>query len=310
MTLDIKLIDHQEVFNADDLKNVYAPASVIACDFYVSGAEKARRVAAGYDFNGLLNVDHHAPGRRMARRVSSTNLAIRHKRRNSQHPDNGIVIISHTDCDSVLSSGIMSGHLEPDDLFRTAAIAADHTGAKNDIADLLQGIDDLPKDRKPRDPLYFIHTLKKFMQGGVDSLDDLAREGWNRRQEMREAARRAVELGDVKIENGLAVHHSNSRIDGELFIPLLPDACLIVLIRPHKNDAPRRDVKIRLGSAAPKGVTLHQLGIREFDSNFGGRWNAGSNSRNKGTQIHPDTYVANVRQRLDRLGHDLRQVME
>jgi hypothetical protein len=302
MTLDIELVDHKEPFISEELRRSYEPASVIACDFYVSGAENATPVAAGYDFNGLLNVDHHAPGRRMARHVSSTNLAIRHTRRNAHPPGNALVIISHTDCDSILSSGIMSGHLEAADALGVAAIAADHTGAVNDIADLLQGIDDLPKERKPRDPLYFIETVKQFIKGGIGSLDSLAKEGWDRRQAMREAASRAVELGEIKVEHGLGVGHSVSRIDGGLFVPLLPNACLLVLIRPHKDNASRWDVKIRLGPKARTGASLHQLGIREFDPAFGGRWNAGSNSRNGGTEIDPDSYVANVRQRLDRLG--------
>ncbi len=60
--------------------------------------------------------------------------------------------------------------------------------------------------------------------------------------------------------------------------------------------------KIRLGPAAIAGSSLHQLGIREFDPAFGGRWNAGSNTPNLGTSIHPEAYKAELLKRLKRLG--------
>lgn len=52
------------------------------------------------------------------------------------------------------------------------------------------------------------------------------------------------------------------------------------------------DVKLRLGQAAPKEWTLHSLGVFNFDPAFGGRWNAGSNSRADGTTVPPDEYAA------------------
>ena len=295
------MIGHQEIFTPGDLE-IHGPA-IIACDFYVSGAENAQRVVGGYDFGRVLNVDHHAPGRRMARHVSSTNLALKRLHRKGPPSKDSVVVISHTDCDSVLSSGIMSGHLDPDLAFGVAAIAADHTGEENELADLLQGIDDIPKDRKPRDPLYFIETVRQYLREGATSLDSLAKEGLDRRQEMREAARNAVANGDIELNQGLAAGRLASRVDGELFSPLLPHAHAILLVCPNRDDPCRWDAKLRLGPGAPAGSSLHQLGIREFDPNFGGRWNAGSNSRNGGTDIDPKTYASNVRQRLGHLGH-------
>lgn len=52
-----------------------------------------------------------------------------------------IVVIDHSDCDSILCAWLVSGRLEPDDRFGAAAIAADHTGAADPIADLLQAIE-------------------------------------------------------------------------------------------------------------------------------------------------------------------------
>jgi hypothetical protein len=302
MTLDIKLIDHQETFTVGDLEQDHGPAHIIACDFYVSGAEDARRVVGGYEFGRVLNIDHHAPGRRMARQVSSTNLALKRMRRNVPLPEKSVVVISHTDCDSILSSGIMSGRLEPNPVFGIAAIAADHTGEPNEIADLLQGLDNLPKDRKPRDPLYFIDAVQRYMREGVKSLDSLAREGLAHRSQMREAARDAVLNGQIKVTEGLALGCMESKIDGELFYSLLPDAFAILLMYPRRDDASRWEAKIRLGAAAPRGSSLHHLGITELDRNFGGRWNAGSNTRNGGTSMGPEEYAFKLRQHLGRLG--------
>jgi len=88
----------------------------------------------------LLCVDHHAPVPSMARRVSSANLALRYVRQCGVLPSEAVVLISHTDCDSVLAAGILRGILPPLDAFGEAVMAADHTGAPNDISDLLQSV--------------------------------------------------------------------------------------------------------------------------------------------------------------------------
>jgi hypothetical protein len=44
---------------------------ICACDFYVEGIESATAVVGGYQRGRILNVDHHAPTREMARRISN-----------------------------------------------------------------------------------------------------------------------------------------------------------------------------------------------------------------------------------------------
>ncbi len=301
MTLSICLVAHREIFTPDLLASLH-PAGVVACDFYVKGAEPAKRVTGGYRFGKVLNIDHHAPGAEMARQVSSTNLALERFRGRGPEPDDSLVVISHTDCDSVLSSGIMSGHLPPDDMFGDAAVAADHTGEPNDLADLLQGLDDCWDRQKPRDPLYFIDVARRFVSEGERSLDAAGQAALSDRRRKRLAAAAAVARGDVTVSNGLAFGLPTERLDGEFFPALLPDAVLIVLMTPRRADPSRWNTKIRLGPAAPAGSSLHQLGICEFDSAFGGRWNAGSNTRNLGTSTTPEEYKAELLKRLARLG--------
>jgi hypothetical protein len=46
------------------------------------------------------------------------------------------------------------------------------------------------------------------------------------------------------------------------------------------NQFPDLDItRIRLGPKAPEGLSLHKLGVSDFDPYYGGRFNAGSNKR-------------------------------
>lgn len=140
MPLSIRTVTHRADFTPE-LLAVEHEASVVACDFYLVGAESGGEVPGGYEIGTILNVDHHAPTTRMMRYVSSTNLAIDHVIAAGPTQENSLVLVSHTDCDSVLSSCIMAGELEPDARFGEAAIAADRSGDMNEIADVLQSFE-------------------------------------------------------------------------------------------------------------------------------------------------------------------------
>jgi hypothetical protein len=43
---------------------------------------------------------------------------------------------------------------------------------------------------------------------------------------------------------------------------------------------------------------LNDLKLREWDTGYGGRWNAGSNKRGKGTNVPPDEYAKFVAEHL------------
>jgi len=49
-----------------------------------------------------------------------------------------------------------------------------------------------------------------------------------------------------------------------------------------------------VANRAPDGAHLRQLRMKRFDPAFAGRWNAGSNARNGGTDVRPDEYIRNV----------------
>jgi hypothetical protein len=262
------------------------PGEVCACDFYVTGAESGVEVPGGYALGPILNIDHHAPTRRMARFVSSTNLAIDHVL--AAGLPAGRVVVNHTDCDSVLSAGIAAGLLDPDPDYGRAAIAADHTGEEQPVADLLQALD------RYRDLDRSFDNLRRLRAGLA--LDDVSRVAEAERRRKREAAATAVGAGLVRTAAGVAFGVLERPLDSEFFPALLPDAMVIVLAsRSHSSTW---TMKLRLGRAAPDGLVLHDLRINEFDQGYGGRWNAGSNARAGGTTMTPDVFAEHVRHRL------------
>lgn len=284
--IPIRTIAHRKVFSTEFLKQEHH-GLVVACDFYVDGAERGRDIPGGYEIDGILNIDHHSPVEHMMRNVTSTNLALGQMRHSGPLEPGAMVIISHTDCDSVLSASIMAGELPLDDKFGAAAIAADHTGAPNEIADVLQSLD------WKRDFYFSLRNLRKILDG--EALDRTAQPSYLQRLKKREAAEAAIVNRRVQLEGQLAFGVLESKIDGEFFPSKLPSAALILLMTP-RSDSNRWDAKMRLGQTAPRGASLHHLRTERFDPAFAGRWNAGSNARNGGTDMKPETYAQTVAQ--------------
>lgn len=285
----VQLIEKNQHITAGELEARFRN-DIIACDFYVSHIEEGDKVVGGFRRGRILNVDHHAPVREMSRAISSTNLAIELVRANGTQRES-TVLINHTDCDSILSAAIVAGVLEPEERFGEAAIVADHRGSANDIADLLQGLG------PPRNVAHSLESLERLLEG--EPLDDAAATALSKRRQKRERAREVVEGGAFRRIGKLAFAVLPERFDGELFPPLIPDAALLMFAAPLKEDPSRWVVKIRMGWSAPDGLDLHDLSVPEIDPTFGGRWNAGSNTRGGGTDLDPDNYASEVAARLD-----------
>lgn len=287
-TLDerpIRLLPERSIVTAEDLRKEVGDGPITACDFYVEGIEAGQRVPGGFLHEGILNVDHHAPVAEMERWISSTNLALELVRASGPVRE---PVIHHTDCDSVLSSGIAAGVLPADDRFGAAAIAADHTGEEDEIADLLQAM------QGTRDVRASLGALSRLLHGAPQT--EKAKEALRDRRKQRDAARSLVLSGRLKTQDGLAWARYDGALDTALLPALLPDAVLFMIARRTRNG--RWMNKLRLGLAAPPGASLHRMGIEEFDPLFGGRWNAGSNRRSGGTKMSPSWYVRNLRLRL------------
>jgi hypothetical protein len=266
---------------------------ILACDFHVESIHLlGEEVESGYRLGRLLNVDHHAPVPRMQRRISSTHLAIGHVAREGAAGSGSVVVINHSDCDSVLAAAILLGLLPPEPAYAEAAVAADHTGEANPIADLLQALE------HRRD---FTGSLRNLMlaQGGAP-MEAEASALLGERLRRREAAARLVAGGAFRRVGRLELAILDEDTEGELFPGLLPHACLLMLAVPYNDPPGGWKVKLRLGRGAPDGLTLPALGIPEFDPRYGGRWNAGSNRRGGGTTLDPERYAGLVAERVDR----------
>lgn len=255
---------------------------LFACDFTITGAEHFEEMPWGYEQGRLINIDHHAPTPQMRRHVSSANLALLYVAQKGMAQSGETVVINHTDCDSVLSAGIMCGHLEPLPEFGAAAIAADHTGEVNAIADLLQALD------AKRDYEYSLRNLRLLMEGFA--LDEEAQILLDKRHARRALAKDLVDNGTFTMQNGVAWALLDDSVDSEFFPALLPDAILIITFSPRPGEAAKWNAKFRLGNAAPANLEIERI-IKPIDAGFGGRWNAGSNKRGGGSTIPPNEYA-------------------
>jgi hypothetical protein len=295
----IRFIETPRRVQPGTLRTLFPAGQIIACDFHVQGIEQlGQPVPGGFQLDRILNIDHHAPCTSMYRRVSSANLALERAGQGLlPAAGDAAVVINHADCDSILTAGIVSGVLEPEQSVGEAAIAADHTGEENDVADLLQGLDAAQaRDGIRHDPDLSFRNLHLLLTAG--KVEAYAQEAWDARRRKREEAAHSVGSGAFSIAGPVALGVFKQPIDGELFPALIPTAALIVLANPLPADPRRWQIKVRLGLAAPEEMTLWDLDIPSLDPAFGGRWNAGSNRDLGGTELPPDVYAEEIHSRL------------
>ena len=289
--LPIRLIENLQVHRAEDVLALTDAGEILAADFRIEGIhESGTGVPWGWQLGRLVNVDHHAPVPAMEREVSSAVLALDYATLHGI-PDDATVVISHTDCDSVLTAGILSGRLPPERRWGDAAVSADHTGAEDPFADLLQPLDDL------RDWALSLESLERLLSG--EPLDPAVARLAEGRRAQRGYLAAQVAAGRFTTEGPLAWSTFDREVDSELVAPLLPDAQVVLCIHPHLRLPGRWIARTRLGRGAPPGLSLQRLGIEDFDPAWGGRWNAGNNKRGGGTAIAPARYAGLL---LGRLG--------
>jgi len=298
--MNIHLIPLRQTVRLEEVGDeIGGAAAVIIADAYVAGAEdwSAKRWgwATERDGRAILNIDHHAPTVSMRRAVSSGNLALAYVEDHGPLiDDQGKVLINHCDCDSIVSAAVLAGIVPAEPRLGQAVIAADHTGQADEIADALQPLESL------RDLALSLATLRRLVEG--EPLPEPARGLMEAR--VRERAEWGGAIGSggaVRWVEGVALIVRPDRVPAEMLVSLLPDAVAILTCKPA--DGGRWISKLRLGAAAPEGLSLLDLGIECFDPAFGGRWNAGSNNRGGGVALDLDCFAARlsaaIRQRLE-----------
>ena len=229
--------------------------------------------------------------------MTSTCLAYEHLLRGGVVEQEASVVINHTDCDSMLSSAMLMGYVKPDIALVDSSRCADHTGEADPVADLLQALDEGRRGDRT-DEQYFESLQNLQLLLAARPLEPVGVEALRRHRDRRAIAARLVEDGVVRSSGDLAWGQLNDESDGAFFPALIPEATVIMLASPHRDDPKRWTMKVRLGKAAPPALTLHSLRLRDWDPAFGGRWNAGSNKRGGGTATSPAEYAERLRQRL------------
>lgn len=285
----IQLLPLTQSLSLNDLDEIVGDLLIVA-DAYMDSAETWTPAAWGWRTEQrdrrICNVDHHAPVPRMRRAISSGNLAIEFV---GENPDmsEGIVVINHCDCDSIVAAAILSGRVEASDELGQAVIAADHSGEPNRIADTLQPLESL------RDLNLSLFTLDQLISG--KTLPEKAQQLYEFRMEERIFWEKEIGKGGVvKWIGPVALLESEQRIPAEMLTSVLPEAAVIITSKPLNSEC--WVMKVRLGRAGmgSSNLSLNNLGIELFDPAFGGRWNAGSNNRGGGTKLTPQEYAEKV----------------
>ncbi len=294
---NITLIPSAQSPTFGDIRAFFPTGHVFACDFHIQGIEADGPLIGsvlgkliGYRRNGITNIDHHAATPEMEKVISSGVLAARYV--NSYGPVSSSIpiVINHVDCDSVVSSAILRGLLPPLQYFKDAVIAADHTGRYHPVAHLLQSLD--PK----RDVEFSLRNLALLLKG--EPLESSAQELVEIRNQEKALAERIKAERKFKKFGDLLLIEAPRQISGEILPALFPDAKLILITKPSKKTEGNFEMKLRLGLAAPQGLTLNQIDIASIDSKFGGRWNAGANSRGGGSPLTPCAYAERLSGKL------------
>ncbi len=288
----ITLMEERRVITEDELRKNYS-GKIAALDFYIKGIEeKGHWDGDVLCLDGILNIDHHAPVEEFVKYVSSTNLAIAWVKKNGILDKNYTVVLNHTDCDSLLSSFVIRGIFSPYERFGEAAIAADHTGEENEIADLLQAL------QYKRDLEFSVRNLKLLLEG--KDLEAEAQKLLEKTFIDRKKAREIVEGGGMINLGGIIYAQLDKKVESSYFPALIPNAHVILLFSPHEKNIGNWEAKIRLGMAAPSGLTLSKLEIEDFDPSFGYRWNAGGNNRGSGTSLSVKEYAQRLNVKLQK----------
>ena len=290
---NILLIEKFGTNTVDMVRSAVTEGKLCVCDFYVYDSEKWITKGSNEICNDdVLIIDHHIPlEAMMSRNVTSTALACDYVRKHGPLPADHAVLINHADADSVLSSLIMTGHLKPVQKFINASVAADHTGDENELADLLQAMD----DHKIRNLGSVIENLNAFLSGSSHVESDV-KEMVEERKGTRNEIHDFCHTGAFRWNDDIAYIELEKDIDAGLAVPFLKEAKAIVIASPMKAGSPRPwKIRVRLGLKT-EGVDLSSMGL----PHLGGRWNGGSTGRNGGTDIPVEEYVKKLKEKLHR----------
>ena len=284
---NIYLIEKKSSNTPSELKEAFPGKKVCICDFYIEYSENGKIDENGVtDYCDLFIVDHHAPVPYMKKHISSAVIASRYVSSNGLLGDEYVIVVNHTDTDSLLSALLMSGKIEPNIEYEKAAIAADHTGEENIISDLLQSSEDGRELKKSIELLLIMVKDPKMVK-------DLGimKERLLIRSELKEL------VPTFTVNNGIAFKIMDKKIDAGLLPALFPNVKAIMVASPMPDRKWR--IRVRLGKLG-KNIELNKLNLPDT----GGRWNAISTSRHGGTNTKPEDYLKMLSDKINQNQND------
>ncbi len=281
------------IITSSDLRRAYPQGPLCVCDFHVEGIEGGAELAYGFEKDGILVIDHHAPVERFARPISSGNLAAIYRDLVGEPISPHVpVIINHLDVDSFVSALIMTGTLPPHPVLEQTVLDADHFCVDgNPFIDLLQSCQSTER-------LAFAARNVSHLIAGKE-LDPEALEMLRARAAERDRASQLVQSGLIRREGAVAWGELTVPLESDIVLSVMNEAAIILLFSPNPRDSERWIVRSRLGVSAPKGLKLFDLDLNQLDPNWGGRWNAGSNARAGGSTVAPKDYVEFVNKKFE-----------
>lgn len=299
----ITLVSERFDFTIENIENIAPGKKIFICDTNVKElVNEGNKFEGGYKNDGIINFDHHFDDPRFYRLdTTTTTLVIDYVKKQGPVDPEAVVVINHTDADSILSSLILRGILPPDEKFAEASIAADHTCEENPIGDLLLALQD------KRDLELSLRNLELLLSGKEleDTTKELIIENVIKK---REKAREIVRNGLYRTTaNGRIVWiETDTKFESGYFVSLFPEAEIIVLFCPREKKPTDESsfsaiqAKVRLGIKAKPGIHISKI-ISQFDDRFGGRWNAGSNGRRGGLSIPPEEFIEKLAKIIEKI---------
>lgn len=281
----IILISQKPHNTKEELEKIAGTDKICICDFYVEGAENWNYQNNILKEGNFINIDHHSPITQLRKHISSGNIAKKYVQKYNILDDDYFVIVNHLDCDSIISSFIMLGILEPTQELMRSVIAADHTGEENQISDLLQSVE------HTRNIDFIANNLFKLMKG--QKLENEAIQMMAIRRKNRERIDSMIKSNKYQKEGKISYFITDSNLDPTLLVSLLPQSKAIMVSSKSKKDVNKWIHRIRLG------MNEENKSLKEIDlPDFGGRWNAGSTRRHGGTLIEPKEYARILNNKL------------
>lgn len=306
---DILVIQEKSVITYEELEKLRREQGgdkrLYVCDFYIDGIDQPGTAAfdgSSFRKGQIVNIDHHSEEPSMRRFVSSTNLALDYVGRNHDFKQDSSVVIHHTDADSTMTTLIMCGNVTRKQAiawgFDVAAIAADHTGEPNDIADLLQALRSGAYQSQPTSErlIFSTQNLEKLLRReNIDSRAKVLLEG---RLQERASLSEKVRRGDFNAigenqEVAWLQFNATEDPDAVMLPALFPKSHVIFAVRSDPKMSGRYFMNVRLGKPAEGKFDLRDI-MKIANIPFGGRWNAGANKRKGGTELSPEEFAAKI----------------